>query len=44
LAIPPHLVAGGGSPGRNRGAKSKEPTVIDAVSRAGSSLWEFADR
>src|SRR3984893_14265975 len=44
LGKPLHLAAGGGNPGRNKGAKSNDPKVMDAGSVATTSLGEFADR
>jgi hypothetical protein len=44
LESPDHLAAGGGSPGRNSGAKSNDPKVMNAVSLVAPSLWVFAGR
>src|ERR1019366_4094706 len=44
LARPDHLAAGGGNPGRNSGAKSNDPKVMNAVSLAAPSLWTFVGR
>src|ERR1700681_980414 len=42
LGNPVHLTAGGGNPGRNRGVKSNDPKVMEAVPRAARGFGNFA--